>query len=98
MSWPKKRGPVPKILEARGEIYMPGTAFEELNRRQMDAGREIFANPRNSAAGSLRQKDASITATRALSMWAYQIGALEGVPSCGARATPCRCSGSAVCR
>ena len=78
--WPKKRGPVPRVLEARGEVYMPVTAFEELNRRQMEAGLKIFANPRNSAAGSLRQKDAAVTASRELSMWAYQIGALEGGP------------------
>jgi DNA ligase (NAD+) len=80
LAWPKKRGPVPAVLEARGEVYMPVTAFEELNRRQMEAGLKIFANPRNSAAGSLRQKDAAITATRDLSLWAYQIGALEGGP------------------
>jgi DNA ligase (NAD+) len=80
LTWPKNRGPVPKILEVRGEVYMPVTAFDELNRRQMEAGLKIFANPRNSAAGSLRQKDASITATRDLSMWAYQVGALEGGP------------------
>ena len=59
---------------------MPVTAFEELNRRQLDAGLKIFANPRNSAAGSLRQKDAAVTASRDLSMWAYQVGALEGGP------------------
>jgi DNA ligase (NAD+) len=80
LTWPKNSGPVPKVLEVRGEVYMPVTAFEELNRRQMEAGLKIFANPRNSAAGSLRQKDASITATRDLSMWAYQVGALEGGP------------------
>ena len=80
LRWPNKRGPVPKVIEARGEIYMPLSAFEELNRRQMEAGLKIFANPRNSAAGSLRQKDASITATRELSLWAYQVGALEGGP------------------
>jgi DNA ligase (NAD+) len=80
LTWPKNRGRVPKILEVRGEVYMPVTAFDELNRRQMEAGLKIFANPRNSAAGSLRQKDASITATRDLSMWAYQVGALEGGP------------------
>jgi DNA ligase (NAD+) len=80
LRWPKNRGPVPKILEVRGEVYMPVTAFDELNRRQMEAGLKIFANPRNSAAGSLRQKDASITATRDLSMWVYQVGALEGGP------------------
>jgi DNA ligase (NAD+) len=80
LSWPKGRGPVPTVIEVRGEVYMPLSAFEELNRRQMEAGLKIFANPRNSAAGSLRQKDASVTATRDLSMWAYQIGALEGGP------------------
>jgi DNA ligase (NAD+) len=80
LTWPKNRGPVPKVLEVRGEVYMPVTAFDELNRRQLEAGLKIFANPRNSAAGSLRQKDASITATRDLSMWAYQVGALEGGP------------------
>jgi DNA ligase (NAD+) len=80
LKWPKGRGPVPTVIEVRGEVYMPVTAFEELNRRQLEAGLKIFANPRNSAAGSLRQKDASITATRELSMWAYQVGALEGGP------------------
>ncbi len=63
LTWPKKRGPVPTVIEVRGEVYMPLSAFEDLNRRQMDAGLKTFANPRNSAAGSLRQKDASITAT-----------------------------------
>jgi DNA ligase (NAD+) len=81
LTWPKKRGPVPKIIEVRGEVYMPLSAFEELNRRQMEAGQKIFANPRNSAAGSLRQKDATVTATRDLAMWAYQVGALEGGPA-----------------
>jgi len=80
LAWPARRGPVPKVIEVRGEVYMPVTAFEELNRRQLEAGLKIFANPRNSAAGSLRQKDASVTATRDLSMWAYQVGALEGGP------------------
>jgi DNA ligase (NAD+) len=80
LAWPKRRGPVPKVIEVRGEVYMPLSAFEELNRRQLEAGQKIFANPRNSAAGSLRQKDASVTATRDLSMWAYQVGALEGGP------------------
>jgi len=80
LAWPKGRGPVPKVIEVRGEVYMPVSAFEELNRRQLEAGLKIFANPRNSAAGSLRQKDASVTARRELSMWAYQVGALEGGP------------------
>ncbi|HXQ76370.1 MAG TPA: NAD-dependent DNA ligase LigA [Acidimicrobiales bacterium] len=80
LAWPAGRGPVPKVIEVRGEVYMPVTAFEELNRRQLEAGLKVFANPRNSAAGSLRQKDASVTAARDLSMWAYQVGALEGGP------------------
>ena len=56
---------------------MPKSAFEELNRRQAEAGERLFVNPRNSAAGSLRQKDSAITASRALSFWAYQVGELE---------------------
>ncbi len=75
-------GPAPAVLEVRGEVYMPIAAFEELNRRQLDAGEKPFVNPRNSAAGSLRQKDPSVTAHRALSFWAYQIGEwhVEGGP------------------
>ena len=71
----------PKVLEVRGEVYMPLPAFEELNKRQAAAGLRLFANPRNSAAGSLRQKDASITASRELSFWSYQLGACEGGPT-----------------
>jgi DNA ligase (NAD+) len=70
----------PEVLEVRGEVYMPLPAFEELNKRQAEAGQRLFANPRNSAAGSLRQKDASITASRELSFWSYQLGACEGGP------------------
>src|SRR5262249_31715198 len=72
--------PAPDVVEVRGEIYMPIPAFEDLNRRQADAGARTFINPRNAAAGSLRQKDSSITATRELGFWAYQLGALEGGP------------------
>lgn len=71
----------PAVLEVRGEVYMPLPAFEELNKRQAEAGLRLFANPRNSAAGSLRQKDASITASRELSFWSYQLGACEGGPA-----------------
>ncbi len=69
-------GAVPELIEVRGEVYMPLPAFEDLNRRQADSGERLFVNPRNSAAGSLRQKDSSITAARALSFWAYQVGEL----------------------
>jgi len=80
LRWPKGNGPVPAVMEVRGEVYMPVPSFEELNRRQLEAGEKTFANPRNSAAGSLRQKDARITASRDLSFWAYQMGAREGGP------------------
>ncbi|HVC24146.1 MAG TPA: NAD-dependent DNA ligase LigA [Acidimicrobiales bacterium] len=69
---------VPGVLEVRGEVYMATADFEELNRRQAASGERPFANPRNSAAGSLRQKDASVTATRPLSFWGYQIGEVDG--------------------
>lgn len=74
------RGDPPKILEVRGEIYMPITAFDELNDRQREEGGQVFVNPRNAAAGSVRQKDPAITATRNLAIWTYQVGAVEGGP------------------
>ena len=67
---------VPAAVEVRGEVYMPTASFRELNRRQEADGWRLFANPRNAGAGSLRQKDASITAGRNLAFWAYQLGAL----------------------
>jgi DNA ligase (NAD+) len=70
----------PDVVEVRGEIFMPKTAFEDLNRRQAEAGARTFINPRNAAAGSLRQKDPAITAGRELGFWAYQLGAVEGGP------------------
>ncbi len=73
----KKIGTPPAVIEVRGEVYMPISAFEDLNRRQEEAGERLFVNPRNSAAGSLRQKDPTITAGRALSFWAYQVGEME---------------------
>jgi DNA ligase (NAD+) len=72
---------LPKLLEVRGEVYMPLRAFEELNRRQSEAGLRLFANPRNAAAGSLRVKDVSITASRDLALFCYQLGAKEGGPA-----------------
>ena len=70
----------PEVLEVRGEVYMPLAAFEALNEQQEAEGKLRYANPRNTAAGSLRQKDPSITATRGLSMWCYQIGEIHGGP------------------
>ncbi|MGH9301065.1 MAG: NAD-dependent DNA ligase LigA, partial [Acidimicrobiales bacterium] len=71
---------VPAVMEVRGELYMPLAAFKDLNRRQAEAGQKLFANPRNSAAGSLRQKDPTITASRELAFWSYQLGELQGGP------------------
>ncbi|MGN6756485.1 MAG: NAD-dependent DNA ligase LigA [Thermomicrobiales bacterium] len=73
--------PAPPALEARGEVYFPRQAFEDLNRRRAEAGEVLYANPRNAAAGSLRQLDSKITASRALDFFAYQIGYVEGVPA-----------------
>lgn len=72
---------VPEVLEVRGEVYMPYDAFEELNERQVESGKPIFANPRNAAAGSVRQKDPAMTAERRLGIWIYQLGLIEGGPS-----------------
>jgi DNA ligase (NAD+) len=78
---PRRLRNAPDVLEVRGEIYMPIAAFNDLNARQEAAGERTFANPRNCAAGSLRQKDPSITASRSLSMWCYQLGEVTGGPS-----------------
>lgn len=69
---------IPKRLEVRGEIYMPKKGFDELNQRQRDNNAKPFANPRNAAAGSLRQLDSTITATRPLTMYCYGVGVVEG--------------------
>jgi DNA ligase (NAD+) len=71
---------VPSVLEVRGEVYMPYAAFEDLNRRQAESGGQIFANPRNAAAGSVRQKDPAVTAGRRVDIWIYQLGLVEGGP------------------
>ena len=72
---------VPARLEVRGEVFMPLASFEELNRRQGDAEERLFANPRNAAAGSLRQKDPRVTASRDLDFFAYQLGVQDGGPA-----------------
>ncbi len=68
----------PPVLEVRGEIYMPKAAFEALNRRARKRGEKEFANPRNAAAGSLRQLDPRITATRKLAIFCYGVGEVVG--------------------
>src|SRR4051794_35962612 len=70
--------PVPALLEVRGEVFLPVAAFERLNESLTEAGKPPFANPRNSAAGSLRQKNPRITASRALGMVCHGIGARDG--------------------
>jgi DNA ligase (NAD+) len=76
-------GPYPARLEVRGEIYMALADFAAMNVRQEAAGGKAFVNPRNSAAGALRQKDPAVTATRPLSFWAYQVGEVDGGPDGG---------------
>ncbi|NNN21041.1 MAG: NAD-dependent DNA ligase LigA, partial [Acidimicrobiales bacterium] len=66
-------------VEVRGEIYLPIQAFEDINNQREADGLPLFANPRNSAAGSLRQKNPKITATRPLSFWSYQLGYISGI-------------------
>jgi DNA ligase (NAD+) len=73
-------GPYPSLLEVRGEIYMPVAEFEAMNKRQAELGERLFVNPRNSAAGALRQKDPAVTAQRPLHFWAYALGVVEGAP------------------
>jgi DNA ligase (NAD+) len=74
-------GSAPAVLEVRGEVFMTRRSFEQLNRRASDQGDKTFANPRNAAAGSLRQLDPRITASRSLDLFFYGVGATEGWPA-----------------
>lgn len=68
----------PALLEVRGEVYMPRTVFNELNEARIEAGKQAFMNPRNGAAGAIRQHDVEAARERRLSFWAYGVGAHEG--------------------
>jgi DNA ligase (NAD+) len=70
---------IPPLIEVRGEVFLPVAAFNQLNEELEEAGKPLFANPRNCAAGSLRQKDPRITASRALDVVVHGIGAREGI-------------------
>ncbi|WP_341501481.1 NAD-dependent DNA ligase LigA [Gallaecimonas sp. GXIMD4217] len=72
------RGDFPARLEVRGEVYMTRSGFEAMNQKAMESGDKVFANPRNAAAGSLRQLDSRITARRPLAFYAYGLGVAEG--------------------
>lgn len=76
---PKEIKDAPALVEVRGEVYMPLAAFAELNQRRGDADLPAFANPRNSAAGSIRQVDPRATAGRPLSIWSYALGTTDGI-------------------
>jgi DNA ligase (NAD+) len=69
----------PPLLEVRGEIYLPLEAFAKLNEQRAAAGEPTFANPRNSAAGSIRQLDPALAASRPLQMWSYAVGVVDGI-------------------
>ncbi len=73
-------GVIPAVMEVRGEVYLPLAAFAQLNEQRIAADESTFANPRNSAAGSLRQLDPHVTASRPLSVWIYGVGYVEGDP------------------
>src|SRR5690349_12695830 len=79
----RNSGEAPAVLEVRGEVYMPLSGFREFNERLLSEGKAPAPNPRNAAAGSLRQKDSSITAARPLSIWVYGVGRRDGLPADG---------------
>jgi len=70
---------IPSLIEVRGEVFLPVAAFNQLNEELEEAGKPLFANPRNCAAGSLRQKDPRVTASRALDVVVHGVGASEGI-------------------
>jgi DNA ligase (NAD+) len=78
-SVPLRIAGAPELIEVRGEVYLPIAAFKALNERRAEAGEPTFANPRNSAAGSIRQLDPALAAERPLSIWCYGIGAARGL-------------------
>ena len=78
LTQPEEEKPIPALLEARGEVYMETEAFEALNIKRLDNNLPAFANPRNAAAGSLRQLDSRVTAKRPLNMFCYGIGEISG--------------------
>ena len=71
--------PEPAYMEVRGEVFLPRSDFDKMNERQAQEGKPLFANPRNAGAGSVRQKDPKITASRPLAFFAYSVGTTEGV-------------------
>ncbi|MFL5895199.1 MAG: NAD-dependent DNA ligase LigA [Thermoleophilaceae bacterium] len=78
-SIPLRVDDAPALLEVRGEIYLPLEAFARLNEQRAAAGEPTFANPRNSAAGSIRQLDPALAAARPLAMWSYSVGVVDGI-------------------
>jgi len=78
-SIPKRIDGAPPLLEVRGEVYMALTDFQALNERRAEAGESTFMNPRNAAAGTIRQLDPNLAAQRPLSMWAYGVGVTDGL-------------------
>jgi DNA ligase (NAD+) len=85
--------PFPAVVEVRGEVYLPLAAFEQLNEQRIASGEPTFANPRNASAGSLRQLDPRVTASRPLSTWFYGVGYVEGRRFAGHVAPQCRLQG-----
>ena len=91
----------PPLLEVRGEVYLPLSGFRELNERLAGTGQKLAPNPRNAAAGSLRQKNSAITADRPLAVWVYGTGARDGIDfetHVGRRSSGCASTASARTR